>query len=378
VNRVLFISGTRADYGKLKPIIDATANTPGFEVHIAVTGMHMLPEYGLTRIEVERNLHCEIHPFDNFLAQGHLADSFAHTVSGLNKIISEIKPDLVMVHGDRMEALAGATSAMFNHVLIGHIEGGEISGTLDETMRHAITKLSNFHFVSNEDAQKRIIQMGENPLNIYRIGSPEADVMMSEELPELITVKDHYNITFDEYGILIFHPDSHELLGVREHAKLLVDSIIDLNENFIVILPNSDPFSEEIKSQYLRLKGLPNFTFFPSMRFEYYLSALKSARFLIGNSSSGVREAPIYGIPSLDLGKRQENRSSAKSIFQSDYVFSEIVDFFQRLDSLKFAPQLIFGDGTAAQKFAEVISRKDFLRQKTDKSFVDFHNRPGA
>jgi UDP-N-acetylglucosamine 2-epimerase (hydrolysing) len=370
MRRVLFVSGTRADYGKIKPLIGVLAGSGAFEVHVAVTGMHMLPEYGLTRIEVERNESCEVHSFVNTSDAQDLAKSFSVTVLELSKLVRKIKPNLIVVHGDRMEALAGATAGMFNHILIGHIEGGEVSGTLDETMRHAITKLSNFHFVSNEEASKRVLQMGEKQESIYVVGSPEVDTMLSKDLPSWDVVKEHYKIPFDEFGFVIFHPDSSDKEEVKSHAGFLVENIRTRSENFIVILPNNDNWAAEILESYKGIRELGNFFFLPSMRFEYYLSALKKSKFIIGNSSSGVREAPIFAVPSLDLGSRQENRNNSESILQSNFE-SRLVDyFFNQFIGQTFNSIMKFGSGDSASKFLSILANSDLLKSPTDKSFV--------
>lgn len=370
MRRVLFVSGTRADYGKIKPLIGVLAESGKFEVHVAVTGMHMLSEYGLTRIEVERNKSCQVHSFVNTNDKHDLADSFSVTVSEISKLLKELSPDLIVVHGDRMEALAGATAGLFNHTLIGHIEGGEVSGTLDETMRHAITKLSNFHFVSNDDAAKRVLQMGEKQENIYIVGSPEVDTMLSEDLPSWDIVKEHYGIPFDDFGFVIFHPDSSDKEQVKSHANFLVEKIRARKENFIVILPNNDKWASEILESYLPVRNLNNFFFLPSMRFEYYLSSLKKSKFIVGNSSSGVREAPIFAIPSLDLGSRQENRNSAESILQSDFDSTIVDHFFNEFIGQTLNPFMKFGSGDSASTFLSILTGTGFFDSPTDKSFV--------
>jgi len=370
MRRVLFVSGTRADYGKIKPLIGTLAKSGIFEVHVAVTGMHMLPEYGLTRIEVERNEFCRVHSFVNTNEANDLAKSFTTTVLEISNLLRDVAPDLIVVHGDRMESLASATAGLLNRTLIGHIEGGEVSGTLDETMRHAITKLSNFHFVSNEDASKRVLQMGEREENIFVIGSPEVDTMLSEDLPSWESVKNHYGIPFDDFGIVIFHPDSSKREVVKDHAAFLVENIRSRNENFIVILPNNDSWADEILKEYESVRELENFFFLPSMRFEYYLRSLMKAKFIVGNSSSGVREAPIFAVPSLDLGLRQENRNAANSILQSNFGVVDVGRFFNEFVGQSFEPIMKFGDGNSASNFLAILSHSNLFESPTDKSFV--------
>jgi UDP-N-acetylglucosamine 2-epimerase (hydrolysing) len=272
-----------------------------------------------------------------------------------------------------MEALAGACVGMMNQILTAHIEGGEISGTLDETMRHSITKMANIHFVANDAAAKRVLQLGENPGTIFTIGSPEADLILSNELPSIYEVIDHYDIPFPTFGIVIFHPASKIPEEVRESAQILVAAIEKSIHNFLIILPNNDLHSDIIRSCYQTLRNLERVKFIPSMRFEFYLSALKHADFILGNSSSGVREAPLVGTPSLDLGERQLNRSSARSITHSEFDLEEIQNFIQNAKKNEAKPEMHFGDGKASKKFLEVLQADDFWNSKTTKQFNDLN-----
>jgi UDP-N-acetylglucosamine 2-epimerase (hydrolysing) len=194
--------------------------------------------------------------------------------------------------------------------------------------------------------------------------------MLSGDLPSWATVKNHYGIPFDEFGIVIFHPDSSNRELVNDHAAFLVENLRTRNENFIVILPNNDIWADEILKEYATLRELENFFFLPSMRFEYYLCSLKEAKFIVGNSSSGVREAPIFAVPSLDLGLRQENRNAAKSILQSNFGVLDVEQFFTDFIGQSFEPMMKFGVGDSASNFLTILLSSNFFNSPTDKSFV--------
>src|SRR5690606_26359348 len=151
--------------------------------------------------------------------------ALSNTITGLTHYIQEIKPDLIVVHGDRLEALAGAIVGAFNNIRVAHIEGGEVSGTIDESIRHAITKFAHLHFVSNEESKKRIVQLGENPDHVYVIGSPDIDIMHSQNLPSLLKAKERYNIKFDHYSIAIYHPVTTENEYLKQRIKVFVESL---------------------------------------------------------------------------------------------------------------------------------------------------------
>lgn len=167
--------------------------------------------------------------------------ALAENIIQFSKYVKDIKPDLILVHGDRLEALAGAIVGAFNNIYVAHIEGGEISGTIDESIRHAISKLSHFHFVSSERLKERLIQMEENKSNIYITGSPDIDIMLSDKLPLLEDVKKYYNIEYDNYAILVYHPVTTELADIKSNTKILLETLENTKDNFIVIFPNNDP-----------------------------------------------------------------------------------------------------------------------------------------
>jgi UDP-N-acetylglucosamine 2-epimerase (hydrolysing) len=272
-----------------------------------------------------------------------------------------------------VEALAGAISGSFNNFLVGHIEGGELSGTIDELIRHSVTKLSHIHFVANEEAKRRLIQMGEKNESIYIIGSPDIDVMISEKLPPLEDVLKRYGLNFKEYAVLTYHPVTTELGKIRQNIKETVDALLESNFNYIVIYPNNDIGSEIILNEYKRLEGRQNFKLFPSIQFESFLVILKNCKFVIGNSSAGIREAPIYAIPSVNLGSRQKNRFHCDSIFNIPEEKKRILEGIKNLmcNDYRFSPCHFFGNGKSVEKFMNALTNSSIWDIDTQKQFVD-------
>ena len=187
--KIVFLTGTRADFGKLKSLIKITQENPNFDVQIFVTGMHLDDKYGFTVNEIYKSGFKNIYTFKNHVGAEFMDRTLAKTITGFSEYIATQKPDLIVVHGDRVEALAGAIVGSLNNILVSHIEGGEISGTIDELIRHSVSKLAHLHLVSNEEAKGRLIQMGELESSIYVIGSPDLDLMNPSNLPNLKTVK---------------------------------------------------------------------------------------------------------------------------------------------------------------------------------------------
>lgn len=370
--KIVVLSGTRAEFGKLKPIIKAIDKYSRYEVHLFVTGMHMLEKYGSTAREVLREF-SNVYMYNNQPFGSRLDIVLSNTIYGFSHYVSEIKPDLIIVHGDRAEALAGAIVSSFNNILVAHIEGGELSGTIDEIIRHSISKLVHIHFVANEQAKKRLIQMGEKKDSIYVIGSPDIDIMCSDDLPSKEDVLKHYEIEFDEYAILMYHPVTTELEKLGNNVKELVDAIIESELKYVVIYPNNDPGSNIILNEYERFNNMPNFKLFPSIQFERFLVLLKNCKFIIGNSSAGIREAPIYSVPTINLGSRQKNRFHHESIFNIDENKDLILNSINHVikNSSKFSPSYFFGKGESATNFKNVLEKKIFWKTKTQKQFLD-------
>ncbi|MFO1245745.1 MAG: UDP-N-acetylglucosamine 2-epimerase [Ramlibacter sp.] len=373
--RVMFVTGTRADFGKLKPLIRVVAQDPAFDYAIFVTGMHLLSRYGFTVEEVSAAGFRNIYSFMNHVHGEPMEVILSNTIQGLSRYVQEYKPDVLVVHGDRVEALAGAVVGALRNVYVAHVEGGELSGTIDELLRHATSKMSHLHFVANNEARQLLVRMGEQPGSIFPIGSPDIDVMLSSDLPSLDDALSWYDITFREYDIVMFHPVTTELPQLTRHAAAVVDALLESGHNAIVIYPNNDTGSELILDEYRRLDGNPRFRIFPSIRFEFFLALLKHATLILGNSSAGIREAPVYGVPTVNVGSRQSNRFSHSSIFNVEPESSAILDAMRLATSEGRLPaSQHFGDGDSARRFLEALHSEAFWNVPKQKSFFSFGN----
>ncbi len=375
--KIMFLTGTRADFGKLKPLIRSVENSSDFEAHIFATGKHMLPEYGVTAHEIHKCGFSNIYFYNNQALQLGMDISLANTIHGLSCYIKHLDPDFMIVHGDRPEALAGAIVGSFNNILVGHIEGGEVSGTIDGLIRHSVTKLSHIHFVTNQKAKNRLLQMGESSDSVFILGSPEIDIMLSDDLPGIEEAKSRYEIPFDEYGILIYHPVIMENGLLANNIKEIVDAIIESGLNYIVIKPNNDMDSEIIVRQYRRLENMSNIRIFPSIRFEYFLSFFKNSKFIVGNSSAGICEATVYGVPTINVGTRQEGRGGDDSIFDVSENKEEILGLIRYIDeeNLKFEPSSKFGDGKSKDHFMALLEDHAIWELPLQKEFKDYRNK---
>jgi len=370
--KILFLTGTRADFGKLKPLIAEVAGDEDFEYRIFATGTHMLSRFGSTVIEIEKAGFKNVFSYIN--QEGSLSTgmdlALANTIHGLGLYIREFPPDLIVVHGDRIEALAGATVGALRNVLVAHVEGGEVSGTVDELLRHSISKLSHIHFVANDEARTRLIQMGELPESVYVTGSPDVDVMLSGNLPNLTEVKEKYEIPFSRYHIFAYHPVTTELDTLREKIQVVTGALVKSGLNFVVIHPNNDSGADLILECIEPLQHNPNFRVLRSMRFEYFLALLKGTETIIGNSSAGIREAPVYGIPTINIGSRQMNRHQCESIVNVPEDSRMILENLRNPPG-RTRPSLHFGNGKSAKIFIKELRSPSLWRVSRQKQFRD-------
>ena len=370
--RILFLTGTRADYGKLKPLMEVVQRDPDFECRAFVTGMHTLERYGYTVKEVRLGGFDNPYVYVNQIVGEPMDLVLANTIHGLGRYVHDSPPDLLVIHGDRLEAMAGAIVGSFRNILTAHVEGGELSGTIDGLVRHSISKLAHVHFVANEDAARRLSQLGETQESIYVIGSPDIDVMLSDRLPDLASVKSHYEIKFDEFGIAILHPVTSEADRTARDASDFVDALRASGLNYVVVYPNNDSGSDAILAAYRCLDGDPRFHVLPSLRFESFLTLLKNARLMVGNSSAGIHEAPVYGVPSVDVGSRQQGRFEHESILKVGSAADAILAGIRAaLAMSRRVPTHHFGRGNSAERFLEILKTDEMWRHPTQKTFVD-------
>lgn len=372
MRKILFVTGTRADYGKIKVFIRAVEDCDDFEAFVFVSGMHLIETFGNTYKEVLKDKYKNVYVDFSQANSGIMSYDFGNVVCNLTGYVRQIKPDAIIVHGDRIDALAGATVGALNNIKVVHIEGGELSGTIDESIRHAISKFAHIHLVSNENAKQRLMQLGEEERRIFIVGSPDIDIMMSNQLPDIASAKKRYDIPFDTYAFFTYHPVTTEFVSIQKKIRTVVEALIDSGKNYIAIYPNNDYGSEIILNELNQLKDNPHFRIFPSIRFEYFLTLLKNAEFMIGNSSAGIRETGIYGIPAIDVGSRQAGRYT-----QQDLHIQHVAENREQLlRAIEKAPQYRrvvknYGNGDSSKRFMEILQEDAIWNMEIQKKFVD-------
>ena len=370
--KIIFVTATRADYGKLKSIILKMQSSEKFETRVFVTGMHNMRLYGKTSDELKKDKIKNLFIYNNQTLKSSMNDIFIKTIQGFSNFATNENPDLVIVHGDRLEALACTISSLLQKVKVAHIEGGEVSGTLDEILRHSISKLAHVHFVTNNKAKKRLTQMGENKKNIFVTGSPDIDIILKKKLPSLEQVKKRYQIKFDNYSIAILHSVVTNTKSLKKEVKIFFDSLIKSNKNYIIIYPNNDLGSDIILKHIMTLRKNKKFKTYPSVRFECFLTLLKNSKFIIGNSSCGIIEAPYYTIPTINIGNRQHNRVEKRdTIFNISFNSNQIIKTIKKLENISFKKDNFFGKGNANDLILKLMLSHKFWKTSIQKNFID-------
>jgi GDP/UDP-N,N'-diacetylbacillosamine 2-epimerase (hydrolysing) len=364
--KVCVVTGTRADYGIYLPILNKIVTHPALELQLLVTGMHLSPFYGETIKEIEKDQFPISAKVDILLQndnEGAMARSIGIGIMGMTQAFEDLKPDIVLVLGDRGEMLAASIAASHLNIVVAHIHGGEVSGSIDESVRHAITKLSHIHFPSTLKSAERIQRMGEDSWRVFQVGAPRIDTIKSVELPTINQVFDKYDIPFEHvpYSMFVFHPVSTELAGVQSQIEECMEALKELNEKFIVIMPNSDAGNQEITNAYKKYSRDPRFVFIDNFSPLDYLSVLKNANSLVGNSSSGIIEAASFQIPVMNIGDRQRGREQSANVLNVSADKEQIVKAFKEITSESFRSSLngvenIYGDGRTSERIIMVLA----------------------
>ncbi|SEK25589.1 UDP-N-acetylglucosamine 2-epimerase (hydrolysing) [Blastococcus sp. DSM 46786] len=370
--RIIGITGTRADFGKMRDVFLGLQEAPDVEFSLVVTGMHLLHRYGYTVREIERAGLRHVHHVPNQVEDEPMALVLANSLNSIARLLLAESADMVLVHGDRVEALAGGLAGSLTNTRVAHVEGGEVSGTIDDSIRHSLTKQAHVHFVANEQACARVLQLGEDEDRIFVVGSPEADALAVAAASPLGPVRARYATPDPPYGIIAMHPVTTEAGTNRRQAEELVDAVLELGGSWVVIDPNNDEGTPDIRAALERLDGRPGIVRLPSMRFAAYLTLLRHAEVIIGNSSSGVREAPVLGTPAVDVGSRQNGRSPATSVQHVEARAGEIAAAVRRARSQGRTPaEEHFGSVGAAGRIVSLLRDDAVWGLPLQKRFVD-------
>ncbi|MEA4804376.1 UDP-N-acetylglucosamine 2-epimerase [Acetobacterium wieringae] len=382
--KIVIATATRAEYGLLKPLIIKLNNEEAFEIEIAVTGAHLSPEFGLTYREIEED-HIVINEKIEILLNSDTPTAISKTMGlalfGFADYFSRINPDLLIVLGDRYETLAIVLAAMNQRIPVVHLYGGDTTeGAIDEAIRHSITKLSYLHFTSNEDSYKRVIQLGEDPERVFCVGSLGIENILNEDLLTKEALEKSLNTKLDiPYALVTFHPVTLENGHSDKQLTALFKALDHFKDiKFIITKSNADSGGRIINKKiddYVEEKE--NVSVYASLGMKRYLSALKYCSMVIGNSSSGLIEAPSFFVPTINIGSRQKGRLQATSVINCESNKDEIIKAIElaKTPEFKAIARLTvnpYGDGNTSDKIIEAI--KEFIIDDKINLMKKFHD----
>lgn len=343
MKKVMVITGTRADYGIYQPVMEAIRADEQLELLILATGMHLSPQYGYTVQQIEQDGFTVDYRVDSLFqgaTHGNMARSIAMGILGMTQAFEQAKPDVVLLLGDRGEMLAAAIAASHLNILVAHLHGGEVSGTIDESVRHAISKLAHLHLTATKGSAERLHRMGEDEWRIHTVGAPRIETIRRASLPSLPEVLERYNLGESEsYYLFIYHPVTTETVTIQLLEKMLC-LLLQQGTKVIAVRPNADAGTEQISSVYERLGKSPKLVTVTSFAPLDYLTLLRHAEALIGNSSSGIIEAASFNTPVINIGSRQSGRERSANVVDIEESVEALAEALQTIHSTEYMHQL--------------------------------------
>lgn len=367
MRKIAVVTGTRAEYSYLKPLMNTIKNDDSLSLLPVVTGMHCLPHLGKSHTLVEHDFpESKTLPLKlNGDEPGDMASYLADGILRLSTFFKHEQPHIIAVLGDRSEAFAAAIAGAYLNIPVAHINGGDVSGTtIDESIRHAITKLAHIHFVHTNSNAKRVERLGEEKHRIYVTGALTIDTIQHSELIEKTTLFQQYHLNPDKPTILMVH---HPLTTIKDRGvselKTLFSAISELQWQTVLIYPNCDAGSQSFINIIKQYSKEPYLFVFKNLSHVEYLSFMKHCSLMIGNSSSGIIEAPSFQIPVINIGTRQQGRERSPNILDVQATKKEIIQAIDTaVNDHSFRKQLkkctnTFGDGTASEKMVSILKK---------------------
>lgn len=365
--RICFVLYNRSNYGRLKPILQLAKLNPQIELQIVVSSSGVLSKYGNLRqilkkdkFKVNYFFYSHIEGENNF----SMTKSTGLIIIELSSIFKQLSPHIVVTIGDRFETIATATCASYMNIYLAHIQGGELTGSIDEKIRHAVTKLSNLHLVSTKKSKQIVCQMGEDKKNVFNVGCPSVDIIKNLDFKKSVNLKKYgYGIGSrvnlkNKYYVVLLHPNTERKQQNKNIIKNLLKAINNKDIQTVWLWPNIDAGSDIITSEIRKFREIyPNnkINFYKNFETEDYLKLIKKCSCLIGNSSSGIRESSYLGIPVVNIGDRQSNRERGPNVLDCKDNYKSILNSINIQENNKFRSSKIYGDGNSSKKIINLL-----------------------
>lgn len=361
--KVMIVTGSRGEYGYIRPIIKLIQKSDALGYVIVATNMHLLPEYGNSVREFEKDgIEVRYKPYMAFggCTNESMAKSLGAFMLSLTDILTYERPELILLAGDRGEQMVGAMVGAHLMIPTMHIQAGELSGNIDGMTRHAITKYAHVHFAANEDAKERLIKMGEERYRVHMVGAPQLDELVA--LPEISKEKlfDQYNLELDKPLVLVVqHPVTEQAWEAAEQMRITMEALCDIGHQCLIIYPNNDAGSamiqrtiEDRRDARMRVER--------NVKRDVYANLMRWADVMVGNSSSGLLEAPTFALPAVNIGRRQIGRFQGHNVINVDHDRAAICDAVVRAMDPAFRTRLRgmenpYGDGHSSERIVEIM-----------------------
>uniref|UniRef100_A0A671RH09 Bifunctional UDP-N-acetylglucosamine 2-epimerase/N-acetylmannosamine kinase-like n=1 Tax=Sinocyclocheilus anshuiensis TaxID=1608454 RepID=A0A671RH09_9TELE len=377
--RVCVATCNRADYSKLAPIMFGIKSHPEiFDLEVVVLGSHLIDDYGNTFRMIEQDefdIRSKLHTIVRGEDEAAMVESVGLALVKLPDVLQRLAPDILLVHGDRFDALALATAAALMNIRILHLEGGEVSGTIDDSIRHSISKLAHYHAVCTRSAERHLISMCEDHSHILLAGCPSYDKLLSahqrDDYTDIIKSWIGDDVKEQNYIVALQHPVTTDIQNSIKIYELMLDALISFNKRTLILFPNIDAGSKEMV-RVMRRKGIeqhPNFRAVKHVPFDQFIQLVAHAGCMIGNSSCGVREAGAFGTPVINLGTRQTGRETGENVLhvRDADTHNKIYHALELQFGKRYPCSKIYGDGNAVQrilKFMQSINLSEPLQKK--------------
>ncbi|MFH1551787.1 MAG: UDP-N-acetylglucosamine 2-epimerase [bacterium] len=365
--KILVVTGTRAEYGILKPVIDAIKSSKKLESRLLATGMHTLKKYGLTINEIKKDkiaINCVV----KIKEKDDMLTALSKEIVGIKKYCEKNRPDLILVLGDRDEAFAGVITGGHLGIPIAHIHGGDFTaGIIDGAIRDSITKFSHLHFTACKKSYQRVLSLGEHKQSVFLVGSPSIDGLKKEKyLNKKQLAKDLKLDLSKKWLLFLMHPAPFEKEEIKKQIFLPLKAINTLKDyEKLIIYPNADTGTSIFIKEINNYKTKNDFHIFKNLSRIQYLSLLKSVEFLMGNSSSGIIESSYFKIPVINIGNRQKNREKGQNVIDTGYQINNILKAIKLVSTKKFKEkckkaQNPYGLGHASIKIVKILEKINF------------------
>lgn len=374
---IAFLTGSRGEWGYIRPILKLIAQDQDLDYRILATHMQLLPEFGKAVNQIEEDgfvVHEKLYMTLDGYNNQTMTKSLGLLLIELTTSLAKMKPDILLLAGDRGEQLMGAIAAGHLGIPTAHIQAGELSGNIDGIVRHAITKLVHIHFAANEEFANRVLKMGEQSFRVYNVGAPQLDEMVNGDFTPMSDLNQKYGFDDKEPILLaVQHSVTEEENNAGIHIRETIEAILKKDLKTVFIYPNADGGSSEVRKELQKLKGQKIFLFRNLPRRDY-LGLMRRASLIVGNSSSGILEAPTFGLATVNIGRRQIGRPQAENVINveeynrdsiADAITRGLTSEFQEIAKSSKSP---YGDGNSSERIKQVLKEitinKELLNKK--------------